>query len=375
MTIEIHGVCPPQFSEVERVFASHFERGLELGARFSLAIEGEIVVDLMGGWADRAQSRPFGPDTLTMVFSTTKALAAVMIARLVGEGRLDYAAPVATVWPQFAASGKAGITVEQALSHEGGLCGLRAPWSPKAWLDWDLTCERLAQMAPLWPPGTASGYHPVTFGYLAGEIFRRVDGRTIGAALAEDIARPLGLDLWIGLPDSEHGRVADVRRPPAMPQLGEITEPKRLAFLSPWSTPGGVDAATFRRAEIPSANGHATAAALARFMALIACDGVLDGRRWLPTGAAAAASAQRIAGTDLVLPYEMSWGAGLIRNQGLGVYGPGAQSVGHSGWGGSCAFADPDRRVSGAYVMNRQSADLIADVRSQALIEAAYAAL
>jgi CubicO group peptidase (beta-lactamase class C family) len=309
------------------------------------------------------------------VFSTTKALASLMIARLIGEGRITYRTPVSEIWPEFATAGKASITVEQALSHQAGLCGLAGPMTSADWFDWDGICERLAAMAPLWPPGSASGYHPVTFGYLAGEIFRRVDGRSLGSALREDIAEPLGLDLWIGLPDGEHPRVAQVRRPPAMPDLGEITEPRRLAFLTKWATPGGVDEALGRRFEIPSANGHATAPALARLMAILAGDGRLDGWEWLEPGLAAEAARERIAGRDLVLPYEMSWGAGFIRNAGLWIYGPGARTFGHSGWGGSCAFADPQRGLSGAYVMNRQSAELIADSRARRLIEAAYAAL
>jgi CubicO group peptidase (beta-lactamase class C family) len=372
---DIAGLCPPRFAPVREAFAANFDAGLELGARFALAIDGEVVVDLMGGVADRAQSRPFGPDTLTPLFSTTKAVASLLIARLVSAGRLDYGVRVADLWPEFAAEGKGALTVEQVLSHQAGLCGLRGPMEPRDWMDWDGVCARLAAMAPLWPPTSASGYHPVTFGYLAGEIFRRVDGRTMGHALREDIAGPLGLDLWIGLPDSEHDRVADMRRPPAMPDLGEITEPRRLAFFSPWSSPGGVSAAEYRRAEIPSANGHATAPALARLMAILARDGDLDGRALLEPGVAARASAQRIAGADLVLPYEMSWGAGFIRNEGLWIYGPGRETFGHSGWGGSCAFADPERGVSGAYVMNRQSAELIADTRARRLIEAAYESL
>jgi len=227
----------------------------------------------------------------------------------------------------------------------------------------------------MWKPGEQSGYHPVTFGYLAGEIFRRVDGRGLGTALREDIAAPLGLDLWIGLPDAEHGRCADVRRPPAMPDLGIMNDAKRVAFLTPWSSPGGVSQAEWRRAEIPSVTGHATAPALARLMAILANGGVLDGRRYLTAEAIEAAARSRGRGEDLVLPYEMSWGAGFIRNEGLGIYGPGGQSFGHSGWGGSCAFADPQRRVSGAYVMNRQSAELIADARARRLIDAAYAGL
>jgi CubicO group peptidase (beta-lactamase class C family) len=371
----IGGLCPPRFAAVRRAFAANFAEGRELGARFALALGGEIVVDLIGGWADRDGARPFGPDTLTPVFSTTKAIASFMIARLVGEGRLDYGQRVADVWPEFGQAGKDAVTVEQLLSHQAGLCGLRAPMDPADWFDWDLICARLAAMAPLWPPGSASGYHPVTFGYLAGEIFRRLDGRTLGTALREDIAGPLGLDLWIGLPDAEHDRVADVRRPAALPKLGPLTEPRRLAFLTKWASPGGRSAADWRRAESPAANGHATAPALARLMAALAGDGALGGARLLAPGVAAEAARQRIGGDDLVLPYRMGWGAGFIRNEGLWIYGPGLQTFGHSGWGGSCAFADPERGVSGAYVMNRQSAELIADSRARRLIEAAYEAL
>lgn len=371
----VRGLCPPKFAAVRAAFEANFAQGLELGARFAFAIEGEIVVDLIGGWADRAQSRPFAEDTLTPVFSTTKAIASFMIARLVGEGRLSYGQRVTDLWPAFGQAGKAELTVEQALSHQAGLCGLPGPMAPADWFDWDGVCARLAAMTPLWPPGSASGYHPVTFGYLAGEIFRRADGRTLGTALAEDIAGPLGLDLWIGLPQSEDARVADVRRPPAMPDLGPMTEPKRLAFFTKWASPGGRGEAAWRRAEIPSANGHATAPALALLMAALASDGSLSVSRILPTGVAAEAGRQRIAGDDLVLPYRMSWGAGFIRNEGLGIYGPGRETFGHSGWGGSCAFADPQRGISGAYVMNRQSAELIADARAKRLIEAAYASL
>jgi CubicO group peptidase (beta-lactamase class C family) len=371
----IHGLCPPRFAAVRAAFEANFSAGLELGARFAFAVEGEIVVDLIGGWADRAQTKPFAEDTLTPVFSTTKALAAFMIARLVGQGRLDYRQRVADLWPEFGQAGKADVTIEQLLSHQAGLCGLPGPMAPGDWFDWDGVCARLAAMTPLWPPGTASGYHPVTFGYLAGEIFRRADGRTLGTALREDVAGPLGLDLWIGLPESEDHRVADVRRPPTMPDLGPITEPKRLAFFTKWASPGGRGDAAWRRAEIPSANGHATAPALALLMAALAGDAEARGARLLAPGVATEAARQRIAGDDLVLPYRMSWGAGFICNEGLGIYGPGRETFGHSGWGGSCAFADPERGLSGAYVMNRQSAELIADARARRLIEAAYASL
>lgn len=366
---------PDRFAAVRTAFQADFTEGLELGARFTAWADGAPVVDLVGGWADRAMTRPFAADTLTPVFSTTKALAAVMLARLVDAGRLDYAQPVADVWPQFAAAGKAAVTVEQALSHQAGLAGFPEPMDPADWFDWDLICARLAAMTPLWPPGTASGYHPVTFGYLAGEIFRRVDGRTLGTALREDVAGPLGLDLWIGLPPAEHGRVAELERPKTLPHFGEINEPTRLAFLTRWASPGGRGSATWRSVEIPSVNGHATAPALARLMAALAAGGTLDGVRVLsPEGVAAMARA-RISGGDLVLKNFTAWGAGVMRNEGRWAYGPGAKTFGHSGWGGSCAFADPGRGVAGAYVMNRQSSDLVGDPRAKRLIAALYAAL
>jgi CubicO group peptidase (beta-lactamase class C family) len=371
--VEIHGACPSRFAALKDAFAANFAENLELGAAFALAVEGEVVVDLRAGFTDRAKTRPWDARTLAPVFSTTKAIAALLMARAVGQDRIDYAQPVADLWPQFAAAGKAGITVEQCLSHQDGLAAFMDPIDPELWYDWDGLCAHLAAMAPLWPPGTASGYHPVTFGFIAGEIFRRADGRTMGQALTEDLAGPLGLDLWIGLPDAEHGRVADMHRPPGPPDFGELTPLKRAAFLEPWSSPSGRDIGRWRRAQFPSANGHATAPALARLMAALACDGRLDGVEVLAPGVAEAARRQRVLGPDLVLPFTLGWGAGFLRNQGLGVYGPGERTVGHSGWGGSCVLADPDRRLSCAYVMNRQSTSLIGDPRARRLIEAAYA--
>jgi CubicO group peptidase (beta-lactamase class C family) len=371
----IHGLCPPRFAALQDAFAANFAEDREMGARFTLAIGGEIVVDLMGGWADRSETRPFGPDILTPIHSTTKAITAFMVARLVGRGRLSFDQRVAEIWPEFAEAGKGALTVGQVLSHQAGLISLPPPLAPTDWFDWDAVCARLAAMTPLWPPGTASGYHPVTFGNLAGEVFRRVDGRTIGQALREDIAAPLGLDLWIGLPDSEHARCCIMRRPPAAPALGVVDAFKRMAFLTKGASPGGMGEAAWRRAEFPAANGHATAPALALLMAALANDGDIAGRRVLAPGVAALAARQRIVGQDLVLPYVISWAAGFMRNQGLDVYGPGLETFGHSGWGGSCAFADPDLGVSGAYVMNRQSAELIGDPRARRLIDAAYEGL
>lgn len=372
---EIHGLCPPQFEAVRETFLENFAARDEVGARFSLAIEGEILVDLWGGHRDRARTLPFEETTLAPVFSVTKAMTALMMARLVDQGRLDYGQTVASVWPEFAQAGKGAITVEQALSHQHGLSGLVEPMEPTAWLDWDEICARLAAMAPLWPPGTASGYSPVTYGYIAGEIFRRADGRHIADALFEDIAKPFGLDLSIGVAEGDDARVADMFKPREMPKFGPINEAVKAAFLTKWASPAGRNPEEWRRAQIPSTNGHATAPALARLGAVLANDGVLDGKAVLSPGMAARAMAERIRGRDLVLPYEVSWGAGLMRNTPNMVYGPGEATAGHSGWGGSCLFADPDTRVSGGFVTNRQSHWLIGDPRAVELIKSAYTAL
>ena len=372
---EIAGHAPARFATVKDAFAANFAAGEELGARFTLVEAGETVLDLWAGHADRARTKPFDMRTLTPVFSTTKAIAALLIARLVDQGKLTYEQTVASVWPEFAAAGKASVTVEQLMSHQEGLPGFPDPMEPALWFDWDAICAKLAAMAPLWPPGTASGYHPITFGYLAGEIFRRVEGRTMGTALREDLATPFGLDLWIGLPDSEFDRVAELQRPNALPDFGHHNEATRAAFLTPWSSPAGRGQAEWRRMEIPSANGHCTAEALARLMGALANDGWLDGEDILSPALVAEAARQRIRGEDLVLPFEMSWGAGFMRNEAVHPWGPGNETFGHSGWGGSCAFADPQRKLAGAYVMNKQSTDLLGDHRPRRLIEAAYASL
>ena len=371
----INGLCPPRFDPVRRAFEANFAAGDEVGARFTATLEGEVILDLWGGHTDRTGETPFDDQTLVPVFSSTKAIAALMIARLVAAGTLDYGQTVASLWPDFAQAGKGAVTVEQVLSHQAGLAGLAGPFDPEDWFDWDLTCARLAAAAPLWPPGSASGYHPITFGYLVGEIFRRADGRTLGTALRQDVCEPLGVDFWIGLPEAQDHRLSPMHRPTALPDLGEITPVRQLAFLKPWSSPPARNQPRWRRFELPSATGHATAASLARLHAIAACDGRLDGRQILPVGMAEQMSRERISGPDKVLPFTLSWGAGVLRNAGQSIYGPNPDAFGHSGWGGSCGFADPEQRLSAAYVMNRQSPCLIGDPRSVRLIEALYGCL
>lgn len=373
--VEIGGVAPARFAAVKDAFAASFAAGEELGARFTLVEGGEVVLDLWGGFADRRRTTVWDERTLAPVFSTTKAVAALMIARLVDQGRIDYGQTVASIWPEFGQAGKADVTIEQAISHQAGLPGFPEPMDAGLWTDWAAICGKLAAMPPMWPPGSASGYHPVTVGYIVGEIFRRVDGRTIGTAFRQDLGEPHGLDLWIGLPASVDDRVAELQRPGALPEFGEVNDPTRAAFLAPWSSAAGKAGADYRRMEVPSTNGYATAEALARLFGAVADDGWLDGEQILSPAMIAELARERIRGQDLVLPFVMSWGAGVMRNSPNYPWGPAEQSFGHSGWGGACAFADPERRLGGAYVMNRQGVALMGDARPKRLIELAYAAL
>lgn len=373
--IEIHGTCAPRFAPVRDAFAANFTdapEGLnEQAARFSVLIEGEPVIDLWAGHADTARIHPFAETTLTPVFSTGKAVMALLIASAVEAGQLSYEQTVASVWPAFAAEGKQDVTVAQLMSHQSGLPGFSEAVDPALWFDAPAVVAKLAAQTPMWAPGAASGYHPITVGYLANELFHRVTGRTMGQALREDFP---DLDLWIGLPDAEHHRVAQMRKPAAAPSLGPIDPIKQAAFLDRGSAPGGRGSSEWRRMEIPSANLHGTALGLARMLGVVANDGRLGERQVLSADTLAQLTRERIHGPDKVLPFTISWAAGLMRNDGLNVFGPGA-SLGHYGWGGSMAMADSSRRLSAAYVMTRQSPHLIGDPRALRLLEALYGAL
>jgi len=374
--IDISGLCPDRFSAVKDAFAANFTdapEGLnELGARFSVCVEGEVVVDLWAGHADVARSQPFTDRTLAPVYSTGKAAMALLMATAVERGRLNYDQRVSELWPAFAQNGKDEVTVAQLLSHQAGLAGFSEAVDPAFWADRQAVVDRLAAQAPMWPPGTASGYHPITVGYLADEVFRLAEGRSLGRALKQDFPE---LDLWIGLPETEHGRVAETRKPTAPAQLGELDAIKRTAFFNKGSAPGPRESTEWRMAEIPSANLHGTARDLAGIMAVVAGDGHFEGRPVLSASVLADATRERIHGPDRVLPFTMSWAAGFTRNKGLNIFGPNPDAVGHCGWGGSCVLADPKARVSAAYVMTRQSSHLIGDPRAVRLIEALYGAL
>ena len=234
----VHGPVAPGFEPVCDAFLENWRDQDEIGAGFALRIDGETVVDIHAGWTDRKKTADWTADTLVPVYSTGKAVAALVMAKLVDKGLVDYDAPVADYWPEFAAGGKAAVTVAEALSHQAGLSGLAEAMEAGDWFDAALIEARLAKQAPLWPLGEGSGYHPVTLGFIADALARRTDGRSIGAILREDVCGPRGIDFHVGLPESEHWRVAEHAMPKQVPALGEINEVKTLAFLKPWSSPG-----------------------------------------------------------------------------------------------------------------------------------------
>jgi CubicO group peptidase (beta-lactamase class C family) len=372
--VDVQGFVRSGFEPVRAAFAANFAEGLELGAGFAALQDGEVIVQLWAGHADRAQTRPWTPDTLAPVYSTTKPAAALVVARLVDQGLMDYEASVASIWPAFGAHGKDRVTVAQSLSHQAGVAGFIEPIDPALWLDPPALAEALAGLAPMWPPGEAAGYHPQTFGYLAGEMVRRVAGRSLGTILREEIAGPAGIDFHIGLEDGQHHRCAEMVLPKEYPELGEITPIKRAAFMSRWSSSSSRGGPEWRRLELPSVNGHGGALSVAQLYGAFAERGRVGDQQVWSREVMAAMTRRRWLGQDLVLPWVSEYAAGAFLNN-LGLYGPNPETIAHAGWGGSFGFGDPARRLSAGYVMNRQSNSLQGDPRAQRLIKALFGCL
>lgn len=362
----------PGFEPVLAAFETNFALGQELGAGFCALVEGEVVVDLVGGFTDRAQTKPWTDHTLVPVYSTTKPIAAMIIARLQDQGQLGFDDPIGWLWPEFTAHGK-DVTIAQALSHQAGVPGFVDPIDPALWLNPPALSAALAELKPMWAPGTASGYHALTYGYIAGELAMRAQGISLGTHLRDEVCAPLGIDFWIGLPDAHHDRCAEMSRPKAMPALGAVTPERRAAFLTPWAAPdrGGAE---WRRVEIPSANGHGTARSVATLYGVFANDGRIGDTQVISPQTMVDLTKARIKGQDLVVPYDLAWAAGTMRNSNH-IFGNNPRTLCHSGWGGSGAFGDPDRRVSAAYVMNKQTPALLGDERANRLWDALYRCL
>lgn len=371
MSVVVHGRVAPGYEAALDAFADNFACGEDLGASFAAFAGGEAVVDLRAGWADKAQTVPWAEDTLACVYSSGKAVVARLVAQAVSDGALDYERPVAADWPDFAAEGKGDVTLAHALSHQAGLCGFADPIPPGEWTRWDAIAARIAAMAPLWPPGTAAGYHPQTVGFIAGELLRRATGRGVGRTLREDFFEARGIDVHCGLAPAEMARAAAMTKPPRAPdhRKSPLTE---IAFLKPWSATSGVSRETWMAAEIPASNMHATAKGLAEIVHPLANGGMdANGGAAISRDALADALRTRIEGDDLVLPFHLRWAAGLMANTN-GFFGPSLSAYGSAGFGGSAVMIDPARRMSAAYVMNKMSPSLAGDPRAVRLFETMY---
>ncbi|MFF3322554.1 serine hydrolase domain-containing protein [Streptomyces sp. NPDC002889] len=381
----IQGHCDERFQGVRAAFGENFQERGELGAAVTVMLDGRSVVDLWGGWADAGRTRPWQSDTLVNVWSTTKGPTALCAHLLADRGQLDLDAPVATYWPEFAAAGKEGVLVRHLLSHRAGLAGLREPHSLEELYDWELTCARLAATEPWWEPGTVSGYHAMTYGFLVGEVVRRITGRMPGAFLQQEIAGPLGIDFTIGLPEKETDRVAELVHPPAEATSEQAAvfaqlEPVALAALiNPMTGADAANSAAWRAAEIPAANGHGTARAVAALYGILAGRGTLGDRRVLTPEAAERVREGQGGCRDLVLgrgfAHDTEVALGLWLSGENGSYGPNPRALGHDGFGGSCGLADPETGISMGYVMNRMGPHIADDPRKMALVDAVYRAL
>ncbi len=370
----IDGFIAPGFEPVKQAFSQNFADSDELGAGFALLIDGEKKVELWGGFADRSKTRPWTQDTLAPVYSVTKPIASLVIGMLHDRGLLDLGAPIASVWEAFAAHGKGEISIAKALGHQAGTPGFLTSIDPALWYDQEGIEEALAALAPMWPPGTAHGYHPYTFGVIAGALARRADGRTLGTILRQEVCEPMGVAFTIGTPAALHPRCAEIVKPKAAPSFTQNRDLVKAAFGAPWATPAR-GSALWREAEFPAANGHGTALSTAQLYQAFACEGMMLGRRIFSAETHAALTAPLApGGPDLVLPFNLTFCAGILLNTNA-FYGPNPKAMGHSGWGGCIGFADPAHRLSGAYVINRQSAHLMGDPRALRLIAAVYSCL
>lgn len=364
--VEVHGAAAPGFERVRDAFAATFAEGGELGASTAALVDGRVVVELWGGRAD-GRGTPWRRNTLVNVFSAVKPLAAACVLLLVERGRLGLDDLVTAHWPAFGAAGKEGVTVRHVLAHQAGLDLFEAPLAAGDLLDWERATSLLASSPPRWPPGSTHGEHAAFYGHLVGELVRRVDGRTLGRFLREELAVPWRLDVHVGLGDAELARTADVADPDGSFRADAVAagEPYRLALDNPPAMldPGTVNSEEWRRAEVPAVNGHGTGLALARFHAGLAAGGALDGVRLLSRELAAEAVRPQRAGPDEVLGRTVAWALGVqVDEEGFGMGGIG----GSAGWWDvrGFAFGYATRRLG-----DHERAGAVADAVADALSE------
>ena len=375
--MSINGTVAPGFEAVRAAFENNFATQSDVGASVAITIDGEMVVDLWGGTAtfDSGEG-DWQEDTIINVWSTTKTMSALCCLMLADRGDLDLYEPIATYWPEFAAAGKESVATRHVLSHSAGLSGWDEPLVIEDLLDHDKIVKLQAAQAPWWEPGTQSGYHAISQGFLLGEIVKRVTGRTLGTFFAEEVAGPLGADFHIGTGPELDSRVAHVIPPPN--PLGALdSEPDSIAvrtLSNPYATADFSSRHDWRRAEIPAANGHGNARAVALCHTPTACGGSANGVKLLSEEGVARIFDVQIEGPDLVLPMELKLGMGYgLPGSAMPV--PNQRTCFWGGWGGSLAIIDVDAKMSFSYVMNKMGDGTVGDLRAAGLLFAAYAAM
>jgi CubicO group peptidase (beta-lactamase class C family) len=392
--MSIEGTCDPRFAGVREQFERNFAERGEVGASVCVMLDGEPVLDLWGGAADPAAGRPWDRDTIGHVWSATKGATALCAHMLISRGQLELNAPVARYWPEFAKNGKESVLVRHLLNHQAGLPALREPLPAGAFYDWGLMTDALAREEPFWRPGTRNGYHALTFGYLVGEVVRRVSGRSLGAFFRDEVAGPLGLDFWIGLPEEHEARVAPTI-PAAPPGPGDavpsfyvaaLTDPASVQGLVIANNggymllPGESDSRAAHAAELGAVGGITNGRGLAGMYAPLALGGApLVGAAQLAVmGAVSSATS-----VDAVVLVPSRFALGFVKSTDNRHLPPAdregilltEEAFGHSGMGGSIGFADPRARLSFGYTMNRQGSGVGINERGQSLVDATYTAL
>jgi CubicO group peptidase (beta-lactamase class C family) len=376
---DIHGSCDERFSAVSAALAENIDAGEETGASLVVDLDGEIAVDIWGGFRDEARTIGWTGDTITNVWSTTKTVTSLAALMLVERGDLDVDAPVSKYWPEFAANGKQDVLVRHLMSHTSGVSGLAQPAAVEDLYDWDTSTARFAAQAPWWPPGTASGYHALNFGHLIGEVIRRISGKSLKQFVAEEIAGPLGADFQIGAVESDWGRIAAVTPPPPLPfdleALG-ADSPAVKTLTGPLVDAAQANTPGWRHADIGAANGHGNARSVARILSVISRGGEVDGVRLLSPETIDVIFREQSNGVDLVIgvPLRFGIGYGLPQLDTL-PYVPDEKICFWGGWGGSVIIMDVGRRMTIAYMMNKMGPGIVGSDRSARYVEAIYGAV
>jgi CubicO group peptidase (beta-lactamase class C family) len=375
----IGGTCHPRFEAVRELFETGVERGDDVGASVALVLDGELVVDLWGGWRDEARTRPWERDTIVNVWSSTKTMVGLAALVLASTGELDLDARVARYWPEFAQNGKGDVLVRHLLSHTSGVSGWAQPVTVDDLYDWDRSTAMLARQEPWWEPGTASGYHMIDFGHLTGEVIRRITGLRLGEFLAEHVTGPTGADFHIGLPAAEHHRVAPVIPPPDPAAGGGRAAIERGSVR--WKTVTGpaltadiANTEAWRLADIGGGNGHGNARSVAVVQSVLSCGGPGGAHRLVRDDIAARVFDVQADGVDLVVgaPFRLGIGYGLRSD--ITPHLPPGRVCWWGGWGGSLVVNDLDRRATFAYMMNRMGPSDGTDARAARLAVAALGA-